>query len=68
MSYEGQYQNLKIIAKRMLIEVGIIVDEDFDDKVSEMAVSILEDLYNQQYSTREINNAITILKAASRLY
>ncbi len=67
MSYEGQYQSLKVITKRMLLEVGIVEDEGFDDKVSEMAVSILEDLYNQHYSEREINNAIIILKAASKL-
>lgn len=66
MSYESQYQNLRLIARRMLLEVGIIEDEDFDVKVSDMAIHILEDLYNQQYSSREINNAIVILKAASR--
>ena len=67
MSYEGQYQSLKVITRRMLLEVGIVEDEEFDDKVSEMAVGILEDLYNQHYSSREINNAIVILKAASLL-
>lgn len=67
MSYEGQYQSLKVITRRMLLEVGIVEDEEFDDKVSEMAVGILEDLYNQHYSAREINNAIVILKAASKL-
>jgi len=48
----------------MLVEVGIVEDEDFDDQVSMMAISILEDLYNQQFSSREINNAIVVLKMA----
>ena len=65
MSYESQYQSLRIICKKMLLEVGIIDDEDFDIKVSDMAINILEDLYNQQYSSREINNSIVVLKAAS---
>ena len=66
MSYESQYQNLRVIARRMLLEVGIIEDEDFDVKVSDMAIHILEDLYNQNFTSREINNAIVVLKAASR--
>lgn len=64
MSYESQFQSLKVIASRMLVEVGIVEDEDFDDQVSMMAISILEDLYNQQFSSREINNAIVVLKMA----
>lgn len=73
MTYEKQYQDLKIVAKQMLLEVffrliqvGVVYDRDFDVKVSDMAISILEDLYNQSFSEREINNAIVVLKTASR--
>lgn len=67
MSYEGQYKSIKKVARHMLLDAGIIEDEDFDLKVSDMAIHILEDLYNQNFSNREINNAITVLLAAIRL-
>lgn len=66
MSFEGQYEKLKTVTKRMLLEVGIFEDEDFDDRVSTLAIEILQDLYAKNYSVREINNAIRVLQLASR--
>lgn len=57
MSYERQYKGLKKIVKRMLLELGLESEVD----VSRMAVTILEDLYNQHYSEREISNAIVVV-------
>lgn len=67
MSYEAQYKSIKKVARHMLLDAGIVEDEDFDLKVSDMSIHILEDLYNQNFSNREINNAITVLLAAIRL-
>ena len=64
MCYEGQYQHLKIIVKQMLREAGVR-----DRKmVSEMTVHILEDLYNKDFTDREISNAIAVLSATARLF
>jgi hypothetical protein len=62
-AYENQYQSLCIITKKMLLDAGIIEDEDFDVKVGDMAIHILESLYDKHYSYREINNAIIVLKS-----
>lgn len=67
MSYEMQYQNIKIVAKIMLIEAGVLEDEYFETKVSDMAVHILDDLYYQNFTVREINNAITVLLLTAQL-
>ncbi len=61
-----QYENIKIVAKLMLLDAGIIEDEDFDFKVTDMAEHILDDLYNQNFTIREINNAITVLLLAAQ--
>lgn len=67
MAFEKQYKDMKIITRLMLLEVGIYEDEDFDFKISTMAITLLDDLYNKGYSQREINNAIRVLLLASRV-
>lgn len=64
-TFVNQYNSLKIVTKKMLLEVGIVEDADFDFKVGEMAAEILADLYNQGFTDREVGNAITVLRAVS---
>lgn len=66
MNFDSQYLSMKEIAKAMLLEVGIVDDEDFEAQVSLMAIQILDDLYKQNYSQREISNAIVVLGMATR--
>ncbi len=66
MVFGSQYSNLKQIASKMLLEVGIVEDEDFNVKVACMTIQILDDLYKQNYTEREVNNAIVILGLATR--
>ena len=66
MNFDSQYTTLKVITTRMLLEMGLVEDEDFNAKVALMAIQILDDLYKKNYSQREISNAIVILGLATR--
>ena len=66
MNFDSQYNTLKVITTRMLLEMGLVEDEDFNSKVALMAIQILDDLYKKNYSQREISNAIVILGMATR--
>ena len=66
MNFDSQYTTLKVITTRMLLEMGLVEDEDFNTKVALMAIQILDDLYKKNYSQREISNAIVILGLATR--
>ena len=62
-----QYNNLKTIAKKMLAEAGVVQDGNFDNKVADMAIYLLGEMYNQGFSEREINEAVRVLRAATFL-
>jgi hypothetical protein len=61
--YTKQFLDLRFVVEKMLLEVGIIEDEDFDFKCAEMARELLNGLY-EKYSAREINTAIRVCKSA----
>ena len=66
MAYQEQYRGMKVIAKRMLLESGF-EGKDFEIKVSDMAIHLLDELYSNGYCQREINTCIRILQLTGRL-
>jgi len=61
------YIRLKYISRNMLLEIGIPQDEEFNNRVSDMAGDILETLIGQGYSKKQISDAINILEGVERL-
>ena len=64
MSFTEQYHMVKKVARKMLVEAGV-EEYDLDLRVSEMSLHILDDLYQKNYSDKEITDAIKVLAAAT---
>jgi len=63
-----QYSELEKVTYRMLLEVDLKEDQDFDLHVSRMAYSILDSMYSKGLSDSEISDSINVLVFISGFY